>query len=122
MCKAAARDVLFIKDDDGSEPVKEWLNNLRKKKRMVEHSKIVARIDRAGKGNLGDHRMLGGNFGELRINFGPGYRVYFGLDGDKFVILLNGGTKQNQQEDIDLAQTRWNRYLEDKNKESNDGK
>ena len=47
---------------------------------------------------------------EYRIDFGPGYRVYFGRDGDALVILLGGGTKRRQQRDIDDAKTRWTDY------------
>lgn len=61
-------------------------------------------------GNPGDFKSVGGGVFELRLTFGPGYRVYFGRDGDDFVILLAGGTKQRQQEDIAVAQTRWTDY------------
>jgi len=47
---------------------------------------------------------------EARIHWGPGYRIYFGLDGDEFVILLGGGEKRTQDEDIDHAEERWNDY------------
>ncbi|MDC0980454.1 hypothetical protein OAQ84_01825 [Bdellovibrionales bacterium] len=65
--------------------------------------------------------LFGGNWGELRIDFGPGYRVYFGVYEDELVLLLHGGTKKNQQEDIELAEERWERYLKNK-KENTDGK
>jgi len=58
----------------------------------------------------------------VKVDYGPGYRIYFGLDGDELIILLNGGTKQNQQEDIGLAETRWKRYLDEKKKETKHGK
>jgi putative addiction module killer protein len=47
---------------------------------------------------------------EYRVDFGPGYRVYFGLDGDTLVILLGGGTKKQQQRDIEIAKSRWTDY------------
>ena len=47
---------------------------------------------------------------EYRIDFGPGYRIYFGRDGDEIVVLVGGGTKQRQQRDIDLAHARWADY------------
>ena len=51
---------------------------------------------------------------EYRIDFGPGYRIYFGRDGDEIVVLVGGGTKQRQQRDIDLAQARWVEYRRSK--------
>lgn len=119
--EAKPRRADFFKDDNGAEPVKEWLKALKKKKKFVEHEKIMTRIGRAESGNFGDHRTLGGNWGELRIDFGTGYRVYFGIDGDEIILLLHGGTKENQQEDIKLAEERWKKYLENK-KENTHGK
>jgi putative addiction module killer protein len=101
------RKTVFFKDEDNSEPVLDWLNELKKKRRVVEHSKITTRINRAAQGNLGDHRMLGGAFG-------PAYRVYFGLDGNELIVLLSGGSKDNQQADIELAKSRWERYRKNK--------
>lgn len=119
--EAKPRKADYFKDDDGAEPVKEWLKALKKKKKFVEHGKIMTRISRAESGNFGDHKILGGNWGELRIDFGPGYRVYFGIDGDEIILLLHGGTKENQQEDIKLAEERWKKYLGNK-KENTNGK
>ncbi|MDE3269658.1 MAG: type II toxin-antitoxin system RelE/ParE family toxin [Pseudomonadota bacterium] len=117
------RKAVFFKEDNGTEPLKEWLEQLLKPKRSrrVEHSKITTRINRAEMGNFGDHKILGENWGEIRIDFGPGYRIYFGVYEDELMLLLHGGTKQNQQEDIKLARDRWERYLQNK-KESTDEK
>jgi putative addiction module killer protein len=119
---AVTRKPVFFKEDDDSEPVLDWLNEMKKKKRMVEHGKITTRINRAAQGNFGDYRMLGGALGELRIDYGPGYRVYFGIVGDELVILFNGGSKDDQQSDIELAKTRWDRYLNENGKEAFDDK
>ena len=119
--EAKIRKAEFFKEDDGEEPVKEWLKSLKRKNKCVEHGKITKRINRAEMGNFGDHRILGGSWGELKIDFGPGYRVYFGIYGDEMILLLHGGTKPNQQEDIKLAEKRWERHLKNK-KESTDGK
>lgn len=61
-------------------------------------------------GNLGDVKPVGEGVSERRINFGPGFRVYFGQDGDALVLLLNGGTKRRQQRDIDEAKRLWADY------------
>jgi putative addiction module killer protein len=53
---------------------------------------------------------------EVRVNFGPGYRIYFGRDGDELVILLGGGTKRRQQQDIEAALVRWTDYKQRKKK------
>lgn len=108
------RQIKFFKDPKGSEPVKVWLEQMLKKNKSVEHSKIETRIKRAGLGNFGDHRFLAGDFGELRIDFGPGYRVYFGLDGGDLILLLHGGSKEDQQNDIKTAKMRWEQHLESK--------
>jgi putative addiction module killer protein len=120
--KAVARKPVFFKEDDNLEPVLDWLNEMKKKKRLVEHGKITTSINRAAQGNFGKCRMLGGGFGELKIDYGPGYRVYFGLVGDELVVLLNGGDKTNQQSDIDLAKSRWERYLKENTKENRNDK
>lgn len=58
-------------------------------------------------GNLGDVELVGRGVSERRIDFGPGYRIYFGRDGEELVILLAGGTKKRQQRDIQDSQARW---------------
>ncbi|MGA3315971.1 MAG: type II toxin-antitoxin system RelE/ParE family toxin [Candidatus Korobacteraceae bacterium] len=73
------------------------------------YEKIMVRLDTVERGSLGDHRNIGGGVVELRINFGPGYRVYLGQIGKtgELVILLIGGTKKSQDEDIKLAKKYW---------------
>ena len=110
------REIHCFKDNDGKEPAKGFLLELKKKKRFLELAKINTRIKRAGKGNFGDHRFLGGNFLELKIDFGSGYRIYCGIDGDKFIIIVQGGTKQSQEVDIEVAKKNWQSYLKSKNK------
>ena len=61
-------------------------------------------------GNLGDCKPVGDRVFELRIHYGPGYRVYLGKDGEKLVILLGGGIKKRQQKDIDQAKGLWKEY------------
>jgi putative addiction module killer protein len=71
--------------------------------------RVFVRLKRAEQGNFGDHGSVGEGVIELRIDFGPGYRVYFGIDGDE-IILLWGGTKKTQDEDIETAKEFWRDY------------
>ena len=115
------RDVKYFEEDDGSRPVATWLQSLLPYCK-VEYSKIIKQIDRAGLGNFGEHRFLDGGLGELKIDYGPGYRVYFGIDGKEFILLLHGGTKKGQSQDIATAKDRWKRYLYKKQRERKNGK
>ena len=76
---------------------------LRKLKDLRAKAKILARLKRIELGNLGDHKSLGGKLSELRVDYGPGYRVYFTKTRDRMVILLIGGDKSNQAGDIEKA-------------------
>lgn len=116
--KCTKRKAIFYKDNKGKELVKEWLMKLKKKKKLVEYSKLIACIRRAEQGNFGNYRFLAGNFVELKVSIGPGYRIYIGIDGDELIILLFGGTKETQKNDIDKAKTYWNEYKRSKNKTS----
>jgi putative addiction module killer protein len=77
-----------------------WLAGLRD---MEARARIAVKIERIVQGNLGDARPVGDGVGELRFDFGPGYRVYFVRRGDVLVILLCGGDKDSQQRDIKRA-------------------
>lgn len=78
-----------------------WFENLRD---AVMKRRIQARIDRLGLGNPGQHRVLSGGVAELKIDVGPGYRVYYTQRGNVVVILLCGGDKSTQEKDIKTAQ------------------
>ena len=71
---------------------------------------VTIAIDRLGEGNTSNAKALGEGVSELRIDRGPGYRVYFGWDGKVLVILLGGGTKKRQQNDIEAASRHWRSY------------
>jgi putative addiction module killer protein len=71
---------------------------------------VTIAIERLGEGNTSNAKALGEGVSELRINRGPGYRVYFGWDGKVLVILLGGGTKRRQQSDIQTALRHWRAY------------
>ena len=78
----------------------DWLRNLRDRQAKF---RIADRIDRLVSGNFGDTKLVGGRVHELRMRFGPGYRIYFIWEGDVLVILLNGGDKGSQARDIAKA-------------------
>lgn len=79
-----------------------WFKSL--KDRQVR-ARIQARIDHAGLGNFGDCEPVGGGVLEMRIHFGPGYRVYFIQRGAEIIVLLAGGSKRTQSKDILKAKT-----------------
>jgi len=95
------QEVRVYARSDGSEPLTEWLRGLRD---GPTRNRIRQRIARVRLGNFGDTRSVGEGVQELRIPLGPGYRVYFGREGDAVVILLCGGEKSTQTRDIERAQ------------------
>ncbi|MBF0481572.1 MAG: type II toxin-antitoxin system RelE/ParE family toxin [Desulfovibrionaceae bacterium] len=96
----------------GRGPFREWLLALRDVK---ARAKIRARLARARAGNIGDSKALGGGIYEMRVDFGPGYRVYFGQGGAESIVLLCGGDKSEQERDVETAREYWADYLERKN-------
>ena len=94
---------------DGRLPFREWLKKLDPAIRV----RIQARIFRFEKGNLGDHKHLGKGIWEARLDFGPGYRIYFGKEGKSIILLLIGGTKRSQAADIWNAQFFWKEYVKE---------
>jgi putative addiction module killer protein len=92
---------------DGSSPYARWFNSLN----------AQAAATRVSQGNLSNVKSVGAGLHEYRIDFGPGYRIYFGRDGDRLVILLGGGTKKRQQNDIRRAQSLWSDYQRRKKQE-----
>src|ERR1700720_4116554 len=73
-------------------------------------AKVTIALTRMEQGNLSNAKGVGAGVYEYKIDFGPGYRIYFGHDGVDLVILLAGGTKRRQQRDVDTAQARWADY------------
>lgn len=107
MQEAKSRLVEEYLTTDGRSPFGEWLENLRDRDARV---RIRVRLDRLSLGNFGDAKGLGRGLHELRINYGPGYRVYFGQAGERIVLLLCGGSKQTQSRDIRQAEEYWRDY------------
>ncbi|MDB9390531.1 type II toxin-antitoxin system RelE/ParE family toxin [Microcystis aeruginosa] len=92
---------------DGQIPFDNWFDSIRVSKTQTIISK---RLDRVRMGNLGDYRSVGGGVFELRIDYDPGYRIYFGQVGTTIVLLLCGGDKSTQIKDIRQAQEYWRDY------------
>ena len=78
----------------------EWIDNLRD---LQGRARILVRVERLASGNPGDVKAIGGGVSELRVHFGPGYRLYFTQRGHDIVILLAGGDKSSQSTDIQTA-------------------
>lgn len=94
-------------DEAGQSPFGKWFDNLPAR----AAAKVTVVVDRIGRGLPGDVKSVGKGVSERRIDFGPGYRIYFGSIKDvntvRFVILLGGGTKKRQRKNIEIAQSRW---------------
>ena len=95
---------------DGADAFDKWFRMQNSEVR----ARVQTRLDRIELGNFGDHRSVGDGVSELRIDAGPGYRVYFGRDGNDLVVLLAGGAKKRQATDIATAQAGWKAYKEEK--------
>ena len=91
----------------GSVPFSEWMDSIEGQK---IYDIVMTRLDRVEEGNFGKHRAVGDGVVELKIDHGPGYRVYLGQDGRDLVILLIGGDKNSQQQDIKTAKKYWSDY------------
>jgi putative addiction module killer protein len=95
---------------EGQQPFAAWFADLE----AVLRAKVTRAIVRLEQGNFSSVKSVGEGVFEYRIEFGPGYRVYFGQDGPALVILLIGGTKKRQQRDIDAGHTYWQDYKQSK--------
>ena len=94
---------------NGKSPFADWLTSL---KDIKTRAIVRVRLDRLRLGNWGDCKSVGEGVQELRIDFGPGYRVYLGQDGDVVILLLCGGSKKSQSKDIEKAKQYWHDYQE----------
>jgi putative addiction module killer protein len=97
-------------DKGGRSPYAVWFDHLNRE----AAAKVAAALARIQQGNFSNAKGVGAGVYEYRIDFGPGYRIYFGKDGDRLVILVGGGTKNRQENDITLALDRWQDYKQRK--------
>ncbi len=106
---ARPRELKVYESPSGTAPFDDWLESLRDVK---NRARIQVRLDRLEQGNFGDCKPVGEGVLELRLDFGPGYRVYFAEDGPTIVLLLIGGDKSTQDKDIKTARNYWREYKE----------
>ena len=100
-------------DTSGRSPYARWFNRLN----AQAAARVATALIRMEEGNLSNAKGVGGGVLECRIDYGSGYRVYFGRDGDALIILLGGGTKTRQQKDIEAAHDLWQEYRRRKRRE-----
>lgn len=105
--EATPKDLFIFETDDGHAPFTEWMNSIEGN---PVYDRVMHRLDRLELGNFGEHRSVGEGVVELKIAFGPGYRVYLGQDGTEIIVLLVGGDKTNQTADIKMAKKYWKHY------------
>jgi len=96
----------------GESPYAVWHNHLDAR----AAAKVSTALYRLEQGNFSNTKGVGGGIFEYKLDFGPGYRIYFGKDGERVVIILGGGTKKRQQQDIDAAKAYWRDYKTRKRK------
>lgn len=110
-------EIVEYEDDSGRNAFARWLTKLD----TTAFVKVTAAIARMQNGNFGDVKPVGSGVSERRIAYGPGYRIYFGRDGEALVILLGGGSKSRQSNDIKAAQEAWAEYKATKRRNKQDG-
>ncbi len=109
-------EIREYRDRRGRSPFSDWFDGLN----AEASRKVTTAIYRLGLGNFSNSKGVGAGVHECRINFGPGYRVYFGKVREQIVVLLGGGAKQRQQNDIQLALERWADYKHRKKERKED--
>jgi len=105
--RVETQDIREYATPSGGIPFREWLRSMRD---IRARALVRVRLNRVRLGNFGDCRSMGGGVHELRIDFGPGYRVYLGRPDNRMVVILCGGEKKTQRRDIGVAGTGWADY------------
>ena len=99
----------YYQDCEGRIPFRVWLEGLRD---VAAIARIRVRLNRVRLGNFGVTRAVGNGVLELKMDVGPGYRIYYALSGKTVVLLLTGGDKSTQRKDIAIAKSYWKNYQE----------
>jgi len=102
--------IRYFVETNGRVPFQEWFDSLDR----TTQARITVGLTRLSRGNRSQVKGVGAGVAEIRLDFGPGYRIYFGQDGETLIILLAGGTKRRQADDITTAKARWAEYKERK--------
>ncbi len=105
------RNVIEFTDEPGNSPFARWFAGID----AQAAAKVSIAIYRLGLGNMSNTKLIGQGVLEYKLDYGPGYRIYFGQDGKTLVILLHGGTKKLQDKDIKRARRFWTEYKQRKN-------
>ncbi len=101
------RELIIYETEQGEASFSEWLDSLRDRS---ARARIRKRLDRVELGNLGDYKAVGEGVYELRIDYGPGYRIYYGNIDQTIILLLCGGDKDTQEKDVDRSKQFWNDF------------
>ena len=109
MRDAHPRKIQYYRNRNGRTPFTEWFESIYD---SSTQSRIERRLDRLMHGNLGEYKLIGDGVFELVLDFGPGYRIYFGEVSNRSVLLLHGGDKSSQNRDIERAKMYWREYKE----------
>jgi len=103
------KEIRTYRTKTGKDPFTNWISNL---KDIIGRAQITNRINRAARGNYGDCEPVGDGIFELRIHYGPGYRIYFTEQAGTILLLILGGSKRTQKQDIKKAKEFWNEFRE----------
>jgi putative addiction module killer protein len=105
-CEVAEIEIREFLDQSGASPFAGWFAGLN----AVAAARVTIALTRLGLGNFSNVEGVGGGVYELKIDFGPGYRVYFGRDGERFVILVGGSAQKRQAAAVAAGKAAWSDY------------
>jgi putative addiction module killer protein len=103
-------EIVEYETESGESPFGDWFNSLH----APAAAKVTLALIRLGQGNTSNVESVGAGIHEFKIDFGPGYRIYFGYDGKELVVLVAGGSKKRQARDIETAKAHWQNYKQRK--------